>query len=156
VGLVNVADAHSGSGGGLGVLGDEQLQWLKKDLAGLNDSAPVVVFAHVPLWTVYEKWGWGTKDSEEALALLKRFGSVTVLNGHIHQVMKKVEGKMTFHTAQSTAFPQSEPGKGSPGPVRDLRAERLKQVIGISSVSYVRNSGSLAIVDAALDWRTSS
>ena len=116
VGLVNVANAKSGSGdGGLGVIGDEQLEWLEKDVAGLKDSTPIVVFAHVPLWTVYEKWGWGTRDAEQALEILKRFGSLTVLNGHIHQVLQKVEGKVTFHTARSTAFPQSEPGKGTPG-----------------------------------------
>ena len=91
----------------------------------MSDSTPVVVFAHVPLWTVYEKWGWGTQDAAHALTLLKRFGSVTILNGHIHQVMQKVEGKVVFHTARSTAFPQSEPGKGTPGPIRDLPANRL-------------------------------
>ncbi len=151
VGLVNVANAKSGSAGGLGVLGKDQLEWLKKDLAGLKDSNPVVVFAHVPLWAVYEKWGWATQDSEQALELLKRFGSVTVLNGHIHQVMQKVEGKVTFHTARSTAFPQSEPGKGSPGPMRDLPADKLKGALGLSKVSYVENPGSLAIVDSTLE-----
>jgi len=152
VGLVNVASAKSGSGdGGLGMIGADQLEWLKKDLAGLKDSAPVVVYAHVPLWAVYEKWGWGTKDAEKALELLKRFGSVTVLNGHIHQAMQKVEGKVTFHTARSTAFPQSEPGKGTPGPVRDLPADKLKSVLGIATVSYVENPGSLAIVDSTLE-----
>jgi 3',5'-cyclic AMP phosphodiesterase CpdA len=152
VGLVNVANAKSGSGdGGLGVIGADQLMWLKKDLAGLKDSTPVVVFAHVPLWAVYEKWGWGTRDSEQALDLLKRFGSVTVLNGHIHQVLQKVEGKVTFHTARSTAFPQSEPGKGTPGPVRDLPADKLKAALGISAVAYVENPVSLAVVDSTLE-----
>ncbi len=152
VALVNVADAKSGSGaGGLGVIGADQLAWLKKDLAGLKDSTPVVVFAHVPLWTVHEKWGWGTRDAEQALELLKRFGSVTVLNGHVHQVLQKVEGKVTFHTARSTAFPQSEPGKGTPGPVRDLPAGKLKSVIGLTTVSYVETPGSLAVVDATLE-----
>ena len=152
VALVNVADAKSGSGaGGLGVIGADQLAWLKKDLAGLKDSTPVVVFAHVPLWTVHEKWGWGTRDAEQALELLKRFGSVTVLNGHIHQVLQKVEGKVTFHTARSTAFPQSEPGKGTPGPVRDLPAGKLKSVIGLTTVSYIETPGSLAVVDSTLE-----
>ena len=104
VGLVNVANAKSGSMAGLGLIGNEQLQWLAKDLAGVADSTPVVVFAHVPLWAVYEKWGWGTQDAEQALDLLKRFGSVTVLNGHIHQVMQKVEGKVVFHTAARRRF----------------------------------------------------
>jgi 3',5'-cyclic-AMP phosphodiesterase len=152
VGLVNVASAKSGSGdGGLGVIGKDQLMWLEKDVAGLKDSNPVVVFAHVPLWTVYEKWGWGTTDAEQALQTLKRFGSVTVLNGHIHQVLQKVEGKVTFHTARSTAFPQSEPGKGTPGPIRDLPAAKLKAALGLSAVSYVENPGSLAIVDSTIE-----
>jgi hypothetical protein len=149
IGLVNVANAKSGSGdGGLGVIGKDQLLWLEKDVAGLQDSIPVVVFAHVPLWTVYEKWGWGTRDAEQALRILSRFGSLTVLNGHIHQMLRKVEGKVTFHTARSTAFPQSEPGKGTPGPIRDLPAEKLKAALGLSQVSYVENRGSLAIVDS--------
>jgi 3',5'-cyclic-AMP phosphodiesterase len=151
IGLVNVANAKSGSGdGGLGVIGNDQLLWLEKDVAGLKDSTPVVVFAHVPLWAVYEKWGWGTRDAEQALKTLKRFGSLTVLNGHIHQIMQKVEGNVTFHTARSTAFPQSEPGKGTPGPIRDLPAEKLEAALGLTTVSYVENRGSLAIVDSTL------
>src|SRR5262245_4243475 len=151
VGLVNVANPKSGTGdGGLGMLGSEQLEWLAKDVAGLKDSTPVVVFAHVPLWAVYEKWGWGTRDAERALAILKRFGSVTVLNGHIHQVLQKVEGNVTFHAARSTAFPQSSPGKGAPGPMRDLAAEKLKSMLGLSTVSYVQSTSPLAIVDSTL------
>ncbi len=152
IGLVNVASSKSGSdAGGLGVIGQEQLAWLQKDIEGLKDSTPIVVFAHVPLWTVYEKWGWGTRDAEAALKLLSRFSSLTVLNGHIHQVLQKVEGKATFHTARSTAFPQSEPGKGSPGPMRNLPPGRLKGALGLSAVSYTENPGSLAIVDSTLE-----
>jgi 3',5'-cyclic AMP phosphodiesterase CpdA len=149
IGLVNVMNLKAG---GLGVLGQEQLDWLKKDVAGLGDSTPIVVFAHVPLWTVYEKWGWGTEDAAQALGLLKRFGSVTVLNGHIHQAMRKVEGKVTFHTARSTAFPQPEPGKAdSPGPIKDVPASRLRSVLGLARVTYAANNGSLAIVDGTLE-----
>jgi 3',5'-cyclic AMP phosphodiesterase CpdA len=151
IGLVNVATSKSGSkDGGLGVIGQEQLRWLQRDVAGLSGSTPIVVFAHVPLWSVYEKWGWATQDSEQALAILKRFGSLTVLNGHIHQVMQKVEGRVTFHTARSTAFPQSQPGRGTPGPMRDLPAGRLKSTLGLTAVSYVENAGPLAIVDSTL------
>jgi 3',5'-cyclic AMP phosphodiesterase CpdA len=148
IGLVNAVNVKPG---GLGTLGAEQLDWLKKDVAGLTDSTAVVVFAHVPLWTVYEKWGWGTQDSAQALALLKRFGSVTVLNGHIHQAMQKIEGKMTFHTACSTAFPQPAPGKAaSPGPLKDVPAEKLRSMLGLSAVSYTATKNSLAIVDPTL------
>jgi 3',5'-cyclic-AMP phosphodiesterase len=149
VGLVNVMNLKAG---GLGVLGPEQIDWLKKDLAGLGDSTPVVVFAHVPLWTVFEKWGWGTEDAGQALALLKRFGSVTVLNGHIHQVMQKVEGNVTFHTARSTAFPQPEPGKAeSPGPVKNVAADQLRRTLGLTAVRYVEANRPLAVVDATLE-----
>jgi 3',5'-cyclic AMP phosphodiesterase CpdA len=149
VGLVNVANLKPG---GLGALGPEQLDWLKKDLAGLAASTPVAVFAHVPLWTVYEKWGWGTQDAEQALGLMKRFGSVTVLNGHVHQILKKVEGSVTFHTARSTAFPQPEPGKAeSPGPVKNVAADKLRSVLGLSRVNYVERNASLAIADPTLE-----
>jgi 3',5'-cyclic AMP phosphodiesterase CpdA len=149
VGLVNVANLKPG---GLGVLGAEQLEWLKKDLEGLGASTPIVVYAHVPLWTVYPEWGWGTSDSEQALALLRRFGSVTVLNGHIHQVLAKTEGNITFHAARSTAFPQPEPGKAaSPGPMKGVAAEKLKGMLGLTSVRYVEAQGSLAVVDGTLE-----
>lgn len=160
IGLNNVVAASSGpqpgtfkNGGneGLGALGQEQLDWLKKDVANLTDSTPVVVFTHVPLWAVYPQWGWGTEDSEQALALLKRFGSVTVLNGHIHQVMQKVEGNITFHTARSTAYPQPAPGTApAPGPMKDVPADRLPSTIGVTQVRYVESSKSLAIVDKSL------
>jgi 3',5'-cyclic-AMP phosphodiesterase len=147
VGLVNVAGI---SEGGLGILGVEQLDWLAKDLAPLSADMPVVVFAHVPLWLVYPKWGWGTDDGAKALALLKRFGSVTVLNGHIHQVVQKVEGNMTFHTARSTAFPQPEPGKAEkPGPMV-VDAPKLRSFLGLTSVNYVETHPTLAIVDSTL------
>jgi 3',5'-cyclic-AMP phosphodiesterase len=149
IGLVNVANLKPG---GLGTLGGEQIDWLKKDVAGLGDSTPIVVYAHVPLWTVYAKWGWGTEDAAQALGLLKRFGSVTVLNGHIHQTMKKVDGKVTFHTARSTAFPQPEPGKAeSPGPIKNVAADKLRSVLGLTSVKYVEKESALAIVDSSLD-----
>jgi 3',5'-cyclic AMP phosphodiesterase CpdA len=149
IGLVNVMNLKAG---GLGVLGNDQLDWLKKDVANKGDGTPIVVFAHVPLWTVYEKWGWGTEDSEQALKLLKRFGSVTVLNGHIHQIMQKVEGNITFHTANSTAFPQPAPGKAeSPGPIKNVAANKLRSVLGLSKVAYVQKRGSLAIVDTTLE-----
>ncbi len=128
VGLVNVMNLQAG---GLGVLGDEQLAWLKKDIEGLGASTPLVVFAHVPLWAVYEKWGWGTEDAGKALELMKRFGSVTVLNGHIHQVLKKVEGNITFHSAQSTAgFPQPEPGKSRKPRADSVAADKLNRCSG--------------------------
>ena len=147
VGLVNVMNLKAG---GLGTLGAEQLAWLEKDVQGLAASTPIVLFAHIPLWSVYPEWGWGTEDSAQALALVKRFGSVTVLNGHIHQTMQKVEGSVTFHTAASTAFPQPEPGKAdSPGPMK-VPAEQLRQLLGITDVNFVRGQHALAIVDSKL------
>ncbi len=147
VGLVNVLNLKAG---GLGSLGSAQLEWLKHDLKHLKHSTPIVVFAHIPLWSVYPQWGWGTDDSEQALGYLKKFGSVSVLNGHIHQVMQKVEGNVTFHTAMSTAFPQPAPGQAaSPGPLK-VPAEKLRSVLGITDVNFVRGSHTLAIVDTTL------
>jgi 3',5'-cyclic-AMP phosphodiesterase len=148
IGLVNVRNLGAGK---LGTLGPEQLSWLKKDVSRLTDSTPIVVFAHVPLWSVYPKWGWGTEDGAQALGLLTRFGSVTVLNGHIHQTLQKVEGNMTFHTACSTAFPQPRPGTAaSPGPMKDVPADKLKSMLGLTSVNYVEGRNSLAVVDLSL------
>jgi 3',5'-cyclic AMP phosphodiesterase CpdA len=147
VGLVNVAGI---SEGGLGVMGPEQLAWLGRDLAPLSAETPVVVFAHVPLWMVYPKWGWGTDDGAQALALLKRFGSVTVLNGHIHQAVQKIEGNMTFHTARSTAFPQPAPGTAPKAGPMVVEATKLRSYLGLTSVSYVESHPTLAIVDATL------
>jgi Icc protein len=147
IGLVNVVNTREG---GLGVLGAEQLDWLKSDLAPLPASTPIVVFAHIPLWAVYPQWGWGTDDAEQALGFLRRFGSVTVLNGHIHQIVKKVEGNITFHTAMSTAFPQPAPGTApKPGPLK-VEAGRLSSVLGITDVNYVEGKHSLAVVDSTL------
>src|SRR5580692_905173 len=147
IGLVNVMNIAEGA---LGMLGDDQLAWLKDDLSGISSSTPVVVFAHVPLWSIYPNWGWGTQDAEQALGYLKRFGSVTVLNGHIHQTFKKVEGNVTFHTATSTAFPQPAPGTApKPGPMK-VAPEILPTVLGITEVNYAESDHSLAIVDAKL------
>ncbi len=147
VGLINVANLKAG---GMGSLGHEQLEWLEDDLKGRSDSTPIVLFAHIPLWTIYPDWGWGTDDSEQALSYVKRFGSVTVLNGHIHQIMQKVEGRVSFHTAMSTAFPQPAPGTApSAGPMK-VPADQLQRVLGITDVNYLISGRSLAIVDSAL------
>ena len=147
IGLVNVVNIREG---GLGILGQDQLDWLKKDLAPLSSSTPIVVFAHIPLWAVYPQWGWGTDDAEQALAMLRRFGSVTVLNGHIHQTVRKVEGNITFHTAMSTAFPQPAPGTApKPGPMK-VEAERLSSVLGITDINYLEHNHTLAVVDSTL------
>ena len=147
IGLVNVVDLKAG---GLGRLGADQLAWLADDLKDKSASTPIVVFAHIPLWTVYADWGWGTDDGLQALNLLKRFGSVTVLNGHIHQIVQKVEGNMTFHTARSTCFPQPAPGTApSPGPMT-VPAEQLRSVLGITSVEVRTGDKPLAITDTTL------
>ena len=147
IGLVNVVGLKAG---GLGTLGEEQLEWLEDDVHHLKSSTPIVVFAHIPLWTVYPQWGWGTDDSAQALSYLNKFGSVTVLNGHIHQTMQKVEGNVTFHTACSTAFPQPAPGSADgPGPMK-VPAEQLRSVLGITDVNYVQGRHALGLVDSTL------
>ena len=147
VGLVNVVNLKAG---GMGNLGDDQLAWLEDDLKARTASTPIVVFAHIPLWSIYPQWGWGTEDSERALGLLKRFGSVTVLNGHIHQIVQKVEGNVAFHTARSTAFPQPAPGSApSPGPMK-VDDAKLRSVLGTASINYVQGRERLAIIDTPL------
>jgi 3',5'-cyclic AMP phosphodiesterase CpdA len=147
VGLVNV---HNLKAGGLGDLGADQLEWLEDDVKGKSASTPIVLFAHIPLWTIYPDWGWGTDDAAQALSYLRRFGSVTVLNGHIHQVMQKVEGNVTFHTARSTAFPQPAPGTApSPGPLK-VPDDQLRTMLGITNVTFKQNEQRLAIIDSPL------
>jgi 3',5'-cyclic AMP phosphodiesterase CpdA len=147
IALINVVNFKAGS---LTNLGQSQLAWLKDDVGALSSSTPIVVFTHIPLWAVYPAWGWATEDSAQALDALKRFGSVTVLNGHIHQVLQKVEGNVTFHTAMSTAYPQPAPGTApAPGPLK-VPAERLRSVLGVREVRYVEGKQPLAIVDTPL------
>jgi 3',5'-cyclic AMP phosphodiesterase CpdA len=147
IGLINVLEFKAG---GLGTLGAEQLAWVAADLKGRSSSTPIVVFAHMPLWTIYEPWGWGTGDAPELMSNLKRFGSVTVLNGHIHQIVQKVEGNMTFHTARSTSYPQPVAGEGAgPGPLK-VDSDKLAGMLGISSVTVQGHPQNLKIADATL------
>ena len=147
IALVNVADLKPG---GMGNLGAEQLKWLEADLQGRPSSTPIVAFAHIPLWTVYADWGWGTDDASQALKLLARFGSVTVLNGHIHQITQKIEGRVAFHTARSTAFPQPAPGTAaSPGPLK-VPTGRLHDMLGITDALFVRGRERIALMDSTL------
>jgi 3',5'-cyclic AMP phosphodiesterase CpdA len=147
VGLINVLQFKAG---GLGTLGAEQLAWVAADLKGRSASTPIVVFAHMPLWSIYEPWGWGTGDSDQLMEQLRRFGSVTVLNGHIHQIVQKVEGNVTFHTARSTAYPQPVAGVGSgPGPLK-VPADDLPRMLGVTSVTVVKHPRSLALNDTTI------
>jgi 3',5'-cyclic AMP phosphodiesterase CpdA len=147
VGLINVLQFKPG---GLGTLGADQLAWVAADLKGRSSSTPIVVFAHMPLWTIYEPWGWGTGDADQLMSQLRRFGSVTVLNGHIHQIVQKVEGNMTFHTARSTSYPQPQAGVGTgPGPLK-VPSDQLASMLGITSVAVVKHPRSLALTDRAL------
>lgn len=147
VALVNVANLQPG---GMGHLGADQLDWLKKDLGSLSASTPLVVFTHIPLWTVYADWGWGTDDSLAALSLMRRFGSVTILNGHIHQLIQKVEGNISFHSARSTAYPQPAPGSApSPGPLK-VPAEQLHGVLGIRTATIIAAHAPIALIDSSL------
>lgn len=136
--------------GGLASLGAEQVAWALADLQGRSSSTPIVIFAHMPLWSVYDPWGWGTSDAEQLIAALRGFGSVTVLNGHIHQIVQKVEGNITFHTARSTAYPQPAAGTGAgPGPLK-VAAGELPKMLGVTSVSVVEHSRSLQLDDRTI------
>jgi hypothetical protein len=147
ISLINVLNFKAG---GLGSLGAQQLDWVTADLKGRSASTPIVIFAHMPLWTIYEPWGWGTGDAGPLLQQLQRFGSVTVLNGHIHQIIQKVEGNVTFHTARSTAYPQPAAGEAAaPGPLK-VPAEQLPGLLGVTSVSVLKHPRALALRDATL------
>jgi 3',5'-cyclic AMP phosphodiesterase CpdA len=147
VALVNVLQFKPG---GLGTLGSEQLGWLESDLKARSASTPIVVFAHLPLRTIYEPWGWGTGDAPQLMALLRRFGSVTVLNGHIHQIVQRVEGNVTFHTTRSTAYPQPVAGTADgPGPLKVAAAE-LPAMLGVTSVAVVKHPRSLALSETTI------
>lgn len=150
VGLSNVLDFKMGR---LAALGDEQLAWLKADLAAVSHSTPLVVLGHIPMWTIYEPWGWGTADADAAIALLRPFGSVTVLNGHIHQVMQKVEGNVALYTARSLAYPLPVPGQegfGEPAPLK-VPAGELGKRLGTRQLSVVPTRHELAMIDMPLD-----
>jgi 3',5'-cyclic AMP phosphodiesterase CpdA len=147
VALVNVLNFKAG---GLGALGADQIAWLETDLAGRSASTPVVVFAHMPLWTIYAPWGWGTGDADQAMSLLRRFGSVTVLNGHIHQIVQKVEGNITFHTARATGYPQPVAGTAdAPGPLK-VPSDQLASMLGVTSVTRVRHASAITLDDRTL------
>jgi 3',5'-cyclic AMP phosphodiesterase CpdA len=137
--------------GGLGQLGAEQLDWLAADLRNRSASTPLVLVAHMPLWSIYEPWGWGTGDAEQALLQVRRFGSVTVLNGHIHQIVQKVEGNVRFHTARSTAYPQPSPGVGSgPGPLK-VPSDQLRRALGVTEIALAAHPHSGGLTDITLE-----
>jgi 3',5'-cyclic-AMP phosphodiesterase len=147
IGLINVLNFKQGA---MSQLGDEQLEWVEKDLKSVSSSTPIVLYAHIPLWTVYQPWGWGTDDAPRLYSYLKRFGSVTVLNGHIHQIQQKIEGNMTFYTARGTAYPQPQPGAApNPGPLT-VPAGQLGSYLGIREVHHVSIKGPLAVTDTSL------
>ncbi len=145
IGLVNTLAAEA-----LGHLGTEQLDFVRRDVAGLSSDTPIVVFSHIPLFAMYPKWGWGTDDAVRALSYLRRFSSVTCLNGHVHQLFTKTEGNVTFHSATTTAYPLPKPGTAAaPTPVT-LPAGKLSSALGIRDVTYVKGQQSLAIRDRTL------
>jgi 3',5'-cyclic-AMP phosphodiesterase len=150
---VQASEAEStAQNNGLGVLGAEQLAFVKKDLAAKSAETPIVIFGHVPLLAVYPAWGWATADSVQVLAELKRFGSVTALNGHIHQLISKTEANVVMHTAASTAYPLHRPGDVAPEPLV-VPAGELPSRIGIRTVHFVRGSSALALIDESLAGR---
>ena len=134
----------------LGHLGTDQLDFIRNDVAGLSSDTPIVVFSHIPLFAMYPAWGWGTDDATQALSYLRRFSSVTCLNGHVHQLFTKTEGNVTFYSATTTAYPLPHPGVG-PGPIPvTLPAGQLGAALGIRDVTYQPGQHALAIRDRRL------
>ncbi|QIS09499.1 metallophosphoesterase family protein [Nocardia arthritidis] len=145
IGLVNTLNMKL-----LGHLGQDQLDFVQKDVAGLSSDTPIIVFSHVPLFAMYPEWGWGTDDATQALSYLRRFSSVTCLNGHVHQLFTKTEGNITFHSGTTTAYPLPKPGDGpAPKPVT-LPAGKLHDALGIREVTFMRGSKQLALKEAPL------
>jgi 3',5'-cyclic AMP phosphodiesterase CpdA len=134
----------------LGHLGGDQIDFLRKDVAGLSSDTPIVVFSHIPLFAMYPQWGWSTDDSLQALSLLKRFSSVTALNGHVHQLFTRVEGNVTFHSATTTAYPLPKPGAAPAPTPQVLPAGQLHAALGIRTVDYRQAASPLAITDQEL------
>jgi 3',5'-cyclic AMP phosphodiesterase CpdA len=147
IGLINTLSFSTLGGGHLGT---DQLDFIQKDVAGLSSDTPIVVFSHIPLFAMYPAWGWGTDDAAQALSYLKRFSSVTCLNGHVHQLFSKTEGNVTFYTGTTTAYPLPAPGQGpAPKPVT-LPAGKLRDALGIREVSYIKGQQALALKDQKL------
>jgi Icc protein len=143
IALVNVFDFEK-----MGVLGTEQLDWLAKDLAAQKTDTPIVVFGHVPLYALYPAWGWTTDDGARALALLARFSAVTVLNGHIHQIVTHAEGNVRFFTAAPTAYPLPAPGAADhPSPLV-VPPDHLLAALGYRSVAL--GNGAASVTDTSL------
>jgi 3',5'-cyclic AMP phosphodiesterase CpdA len=148
--LIALINTLSFSKLGGGHLGPDQLEFIKKDVAGLSSDTPIVVFSHIPLFAMYPAWGWGTDDAVQALSYLKRFSSVTCLNGHVHQLFSKTEGNVTFYTGTTTAYPLPAPGHGpAPKPVT-LPAGKLRDALGVREVSYTKGQQALALKDQKL------
>jgi len=145
IALVNVVHLPK-----LGQLGADQLEWIQKDVAGLSSDTPIIVFSHIPLFAMYPDWGWGTEDAAQALSYLKRFSSVTCLNGHVHQLFSKTEGNVTFYSATTTAYPLPHAGDGpAPKPVT-LPAGQLHDALGIREVTYTKGQQALALKEQKL------
>ena len=135
---------------GGGHLRPDQLDFIRKDVAQLSSDTPIVVFSHVPLFAMYPDWGWGTQDAAQALSYLKRFCSVTCLNGHVHQLFSKTEGNVTFYSGTTTAYPLPRPGDGpAPKPVT-LPAGKLRDALGIREVSYTKGQQALPLEEQTL------
>ena len=145
ISLVNTTSVDA-----LGALGADQLDFVRRDVAGLSAETPIVLFSHIPLYAMYPKWGWGTGDAVTLLGLLRRFGSVTALNGHVHQVFSKVEGNVTFYSAAATCYPLPEPGQAAaPLPVT-VPAGELSAALGVRTVAFQAGTASLALTDQRL------
>ena len=90
-------------------IGEEQLAWLKDDLASQPKDARIVVLTHRPLFDLAPQWDWATRDGQAAVDLLMPFQNVTVFYGHIHQEHHKTTGHIAHHSAKSLIFPLPAP-----------------------------------------------
>lgn len=91
-------------------IGDEQLAWMKDDLAKRPAGSPIVVLTHRPLFDLVPKWDWATRDGAQAMEILMAYPKVTVFYGHIHQEHHHMTGHIAHHSAKSLIFPLPAPG----------------------------------------------
>jgi 3',5'-cyclic AMP phosphodiesterase CpdA len=103
IALDNVSDPAA-------IFGSAQLAWLRSEVAKVPKTAPLVVFAHRPLFELFPAWEWTTQDGAQAIEILQAHPNVTVFYGHIHQEHEHQTGSITHHAARSLIFPLPAPG----------------------------------------------
>jgi Icc protein len=91
------------------MVGEKQIEWLRKDLDKVKKTTPVVLFSHSPIQKIYKGWNFWTEEAEQVQALLKPFDDATVIYGHVHQIQYNQIDNISFHAVMATAWPWPYP-----------------------------------------------